>query len=261
MIPTSWSVAVLVSAGRHPGTGAARACRGDAIAMALGRRIAGDALRVLHAGSPEEPALQDYLALGAGTVEAVSVPAGHGVLPALVSKLQNVDLILTGSRTELGAGSGLLPYTLANALGRSVIANVLDARLERDGVRLQQFLPKGKRRGIVVPLPLVLAVHPLAPVELTYAYARRQSGRIVAAALDTPPALASDGGTANTWTVETAARRPVRLEAREKKAGHARMMSAIVTESKSGVVAIEGSCVDKAQMLLTYLRENRLVDF
>ena len=50
--------AVLVSAGRHPFTGTPRACRGDAVAIALGQRIVGDALRIIHAGAIDEPALK-----------------------------------------------------------------------------------------------------------------------------------------------------------------------------------------------------------
>ena len=73
--------AVLVSAGRHPFTGTPRACRGDAVALALGQRIVGDALRIIHAGAIHEPALNDYLALGAGTIEVVTTPHGedHGL--------------------------------------------------------------------------------------------------------------------------------------------------------------------------------------
>jgi electron transfer flavoprotein beta subunit len=62
-------------------------------------------------------------------------------------------------------------------------------------------------------------------------------------------------------TIEPALRRPVRLKAQEKKAGHARLLSAIVSEARGGVVAFEGSPVDKAQIILTYFRDHRLVDF
>jgi electron transfer flavoprotein beta subunit len=53
----------------------------------------------------------------------------------------------------------------------------------------------------------------------------------------------------------------VRLKALDKKSGHARLLSAIVSETKGGVVAFEGTTVDKAQVMLNYLREHRLVDF
>ncbi|MBY0559497.1 hypothetical protein [Hyphomicrobium sp.] len=258
----AFTVAVLISAGRHPVSGAPRACRGDAVAMALGRRMAGDGVRVVHAGAAEEPSLQDYLALGAGTIEVLPLGNSGDAVAALASHLKSVDVILTGSNAESGAGSGLLPYALARALARPVVANVLEARVQKTAVEgwdveIRQFLPKGQRRRIGCALPLVIAVHPLAPVQLKYAYARRVSGRIERF----PETPAETCVVQPGWTVETASRRPIRLKARETKSGHARMQAAVVAEAKGGVVAFEGSTVDKAQVMLNYLREHRLVDF
>lgn len=263
MSRASISAAVLVSAGRHPVSGMARACRGDAVALALGRRLAGERLRVIYAGDAAEPALRDYLALGAGRVEAVAVGADRCVLAPLVNALQDVDLVLTGARAEQGAGSGLLPYALAHALGRPIVTGVLDAHIDNREIVIRQFLPKGRRRGIAAPLPAVLAVHPLAPVELRYAHARLRSGEIEAmpadGAADIPEASVAE---ACVWSVEPTRRQPVRFKAEDKtKSAHARLTSAIVSEAKGGVVAIEGSCVDKAQVMLSFLREHRLVDF
>jgi electron transfer flavoprotein beta subunit len=217
-----------------------------------------DHLRAMHAGEPEEPSLLDYLALGAGSVEVVPVSPGHDVLLPLAARLKDVDLIITGSRAEQGAGSGLLPYTLARRLGRPIVANVLEARVENGEVQIRQFLNKGKRRGVAAPLPVVLVVHPLAPVEIRYAYARRSAGRIVEAEPTNGP---SEPDISATWSFAAVSRRPVILKAENKMAGHARLMSAIGSEAKGGTVAIEGSPVDKAQVMLSFLREHRLVDF
>lgn len=255
---SAFSAAVLVSAGRHPVSGLARACRGDAVALALGRQLAGDRLRVIHAGDAEEPALRDYLALGAGRIEVLGTRDGSDILTPLARALHDADLILTGSRAEQGAGSGLLPYALAHALGRPVVANVLEADIADGEAKIRQFLPKGRRRRIAAPLPAVLAVHPLAPADPRYAYARLRAGRIEEKLADN----ASDAALSPQWTVETKRRQPVRLKAEDKaKSAHARLISAIATEAKGGVVAIEGSSVDKAQVLLSFLREHRLVDF
>ena len=123
--------------------------------------------------------------------------------------------------------------------------------------KIRQFLPKGQRRRAACPLPAVLAVHPLAPVDLKYAYSRRLSGRVEAAS-EVPAVEATEQPS---WSVEQAPRRPLRLRAQDKKSGHARMQSAIVSEAKGGIVAFEGTTVDKAQVVLNYLRENRLIDF
>lgn len=251
------SVAVLVSVGRHPVSGAPRACRGDAVAMALGRRLAGGDLRVIHAGNRDAPALQDYLALGAGRIEVLAVADGSDPAGVLTGLLKDTDLILTGSRAEFGLGSGLLPYRLAHALGRAVVNDVLDLIIERNEARVRQFLPKGKRRAIATPLPLVAAVHPMASVLLTYAHARRINGRIEGIG----PAHGSITGHPATWTVEQAPRRAVPLRAQNNADGYTRMLSFIQSPAKGGIVAFDGSPVDKAQILLSYLREHRLVVF
>lgn len=255
-----FTAAVLVSAGRHPVTGAPRACRGDAAALALGQRLVGEALRIIHAGAIDEPALKDYLALGAGMIEVVAAPNGQDIVSVMSGLLEDVDLVLTGSRAESGAGSGLLPYALAKALGRPVVANVLDVEIEGVEALVRQFLPKGRRRGVAVSLPAILAVHPLTKVGLGYAYARRLSGRIVAVSPAIDGKLGS-GGRESPWTVEQTSRRPMRLKAEEKRSAHERMRAAVVSEAKGGVVAFEGTSVDKAQVVLNYLRNHRLIDF
>lgn len=255
-----FTAAVLVSAGRHPVTGAPRACRGDAAALALGQRLVGDALRIIHAGAIDEPALKDYLALGAGMIEVVAAPNGQDIVSVMSGLLEDVDLVLTGSRAESGAGSGLLPYALAKALGRPVVANVLDVEIEGVEALVRQFLPKGRRRGVAVSLPAILAVHPLTKVGLGYAYARRLSGRIVAVSPAIDGKLGS-GGRESHWTVEQPSRRPMRLRADEKRSAHERIRAAVASEAKGGVVAFEGTSVDKAQIVLNYLRNHRLIDF
>jgi electron transfer flavoprotein beta subunit len=260
----SFSVAALISAGRHPVSGAPRSCRGDAVAMALGRSLVGDALRVVHAGAEQESSLQDYLALGARHIEALPINPNGDAVALLAAYLKDVDIILTGVRAETGSGSGLLPYALAQALERPIVANVLEAKVANSAasgveIEIRQFLPKGQRRRVACSLPLVIAVHPLSPVELKYAYARRLSGRIEAISPSPPSAMAQ--AVQPNWTVEKVPRRPVRLKAQDKKSGHARLLSAIVSETKGGIVAFEGTTVDKAQVMLNYLREHRLVDF
>lgn len=255
------SIAVLVSAGRHPVSGIARACRGDAVALGLARKLGGDRLRVIHVGAAEEPSIRDYLALGAGRVEVLSTAGGQDPVQPLAIHLKDADVILTGSRAELGAGSGMLPYRLAHAMGRPIIANVLGAMIDGNGVTVRQFLPKGRRRGIAAPVPVILVVHPMAPTGFNYAHARRVAGRVEAVPALAAPDVGNAPDWVSAWTVEPASRRPVRLKAQENKTGQARLQSAIVSEAKGGTVAFDGSPVDKAQIMLNYLREHRLVDF
>lgn len=255
------SVAVLVSAGRHPATGAPRACRGDAVAMALGHRLAGEHLRVVFAGAKDEPALLDYLAYGAREIEVVSGAGGSdtGLARRLSRQLSGADVILTGCRAENGLGSGLLPYALAEELHRPIAANILDIDASVQDLQLRQFLPKGKRRTLAVPRPAVLTIHPLAPVQLSYAHARRVSGRITEYLVDAPDT--SDDAPEQTWTVTPAGRQLVRLKAGDKKSAQDRLNAAIATEVKRGTTVSSGSDLAKAEAILAYLREHRLVDF
>ena len=135
-----YSVAVLISAGRHPISGSPRACRGDAVAMALGTKLGGGSLCVIHAGNSNDPALADYLALGAGRVDVLNIADGRDVIATIAAHLKDKDVILTGSRAGQGAGSGLMPYLLAHALGRPIIADVLDVRIENGDAHIRQFL-------------------------------------------------------------------------------------------------------------------------
>jgi len=256
-------VAVLVSVGRHPVSGVARYSRNDAaalgMAVALAESTSGVSIDVIHAGNPDNAALSEYLALGAATVKVIETAADQDVLPGLKQQLENYDLVLCGSRAEGGEESGLLPYLLASELGLALVAGVIAVTPDTDGVVTQQFLPKGRRREIGVTLPALLMVHPLAPSSVRYAYAKLRAGSIQK---QTPPRVIANGSNAQqAWTLAPAKARPLKLVAQEKRSGHARMLSATVTESRGGQVIQQGSASEKAQAVLAYLREHRLVDY
>lgn len=252
-------ITALVSTAQHPTSGVARHCRNDSLAMTIGLNLAASAsasaqMQVLHAGKPDNAALADYLSLGAKQVQVIATEAN--VVENLAANIENIDLILTGSRAEGGEASGLLPYLLAEKLKLPLVVNALEIRPVADGVEILQFLPKGKRRLVSVPLPAVVAIHPLAAVDLHFAFAKQITGKIV-----TLPALPPK----NTEKIETQIklvnRKPIKLKAPEHKTGHERLLAAISSENKGGAVVNEGNSVEKAQVILDYLREHRLVDF
>ncbi|MEA3115774.1 MAG: electron transfer flavoprotein beta subunit [Caballeronia sp.] len=260
-------IAVLVSVGRHPVSGTARYSRNDAAALTLATRLAAQhhaTLDVLHAGDPTSPALREYLALGAAKVEVLAVAAGDDIAPALTARLKGYDLVLTGTRAEGTEDSGMLPYQLADALGIALLASAVDINLEADieanlesaRITVRQFLPKGLRRRVRASLPALVAVHPMANAMPRYAYAKLREGTI-------EPVLVSAAHPAESTasTIKPATAQPVRLAAAEKRSGHARMLSATTTESRGGSVVIEGTSVEKAQVILAYLREHQLVDY
>ena len=266
-------IAILVSVGRHPVSGTARYSRNDAAALTLATRLAAQhhaTLDVLHAGEPTNPALREYLALGAAKVEVLAVAVGDEIAPALTARLKGYDLVLTGTRAEGTEDSGMLPYQLADALGFALLASAVDieieagvetadvetADVEAAHIAVRQFLPKGLRRRVRASLPALVAVHPMANATPRYAYAKLREGTI-------EPVLVSAANSSESlhWSIKPATAKPVRLAAAEKRSGHARMLSATTTESRGGSVVIEGTSVEKAQVILAYLREHQLVDY
>ena len=244
-------ILVMASLGRNPVSGAARPNRDDLLALELARGLGG--VSVLHAGDAEQGALGDYLAYGAAAVDVVT--GANDVTSALAARAGGYDLILTGTRAEGGEGSGLVPYLVAERLGWPIVTQALDVQISDGHAEVTQALPKGQRRQVRVRLPAVIAVDPRAPVTPRYAHARRMAGQVMRHDAVTAEPLDSP------WRVEPATKRPVKFKARESKAGHARMLSAIVAEAKGGAVINTGSAADKAQAILAYLRTHKLIDW
>lgn len=252
-------IAVLVSAGRHRVSGAECYSRNDAVALEMARMLARThrvALDVLHAGDASSPALTDYLALGAPQIEVLDCRDGDDAVPALAKRLQGASLVLTGTRAEGAYDSGMLPYRLAAELGCALVDSALDVSIASGRAAVTQFLPKGLRRRVDAALPSVVAVHPQASAAPRYAYARATTGSIMRG-----DAAAHRDADAEHWRIAAAERKPVKLAAAEKRSGHARMLMATTTESRGGNVVIDGTSVEKAQVILGYLREHRLIDY
>lgn len=253
-------LAVLVSGGSHPVSGQARHCRNDSLALQMGLNLSHD-IQVLHAGDPNSPALQDYLALGAQQINVI--PSEHNMVENLATQLNDVALILTGTRAEGGEDSGLLPYLLAAKLGFPLVADALEITVRDKQLEVLQFLPKGQRRRVMVRLPAVVAVHPAAALTLRFIHARQGLGAIHSQAVNTLTAKTSEVSTIHSmpkWRTETA-RKPVKLVASTSQNGHERLMAAISSKAKGGTVVNEGNNVEKAQVILRYLREHQLINF
>jgi electron transfer flavoprotein beta subunit len=252
-------IAVLVSIGCHPVSGTARYSRNDASALTIALSLAQKyhaTLDVLHAGDASSPALKEYLALGASRVEVLDATPGDEIATALSERLKGYDLVLTGTRAEGASDSGMLPYQLADALGIPLIGAAVDIDMEEESLAVRQFLPKGVRRRVQTSLPALVAIHPMASATPRYAYAKLREGTIEKIAMAAVRRHAHAE-----WSIRPATAKPVRLAATEKRSGHARMLSATTTESRGGSVVIEGTSVEKAQVILAYLREHQLVDY
>ncbi|MBC7755164.1 MAG: electron transfer flavoprotein subunit beta/FixA family protein [Bdellovibrio sp.] len=249
-------IAVLVSAGKHPVSGQPRHCRNDSLALQMGLNLANDIL-VLHAGESENPALQDYLALGAPQINVI--PTTDNIVNNLATQLTNTDLILSGTRAENGDDSGLLPYLLATKLNLALVADVVEIKAYENKIEILQFLPKGRRRRVTVCLPALVVVHPSAAVTLNFIHARQNLGSISTLSASNFDAKHSQSDLKQWHTCP--ARKPIKLAASRTLTGHERLMAAISSKAKGGAVVNEGNNVEKAQVILDYLREHQLIDF
>lgn len=220
------TVAVLVSTRIDPVSGRATRSSADAAAVAMALGLDPDA-GLLAGGDMSEAVAREYLALGAPVLTRVAVAPGADVGAALAAAAATAPLLLCGARAQGGLGSGLLPYQVAAALGRPLVADVVEVRRDGDGWRLRQALPRGARRSLRVDRPAVLVLSERAPAATRHAFDAAQRGRIVTppvAPVAPPRGVASPG-----WTAEAARRQLRPLAPRQQLSGHARMASAVGT--------------------------------
>lgn len=256
----SREIAVLLSTTRHPASATPCAAHNDVVALQLARELAAGDPRALHYGDSQDPGLQDFLAFGAARIEVLAPQPGLPMAQALAMALADVAVILCGGRAEAGAATGLLPFELAGALACPVLTQVLEVSRQAQGVTAVQFLPRGRRRRIELPCPVVLAIHPLAPAAPRYAYVRRLAGvietrppRTDAVPAPAPVAIAD-------WQPEAQPRQPLRLTGPDRRSGHARMAAAVESVARGGQVITDGTSSEQARAILSYVRRHGLID-
>lgn len=277
-------IAVLVSQRRHPVSGRWVRNPGDAVALALALQTAGaerERVRVLCVGPLQDRVARDYLAQGASDIDVLHTAPDEDTLGALQRALgqpspTHPELIFTGLRAEGGAGSGLLPYALAQQRGCPMLRDVLDLRPAAPPANgptdtvlrwhITQALPRGARRQWQLQGPAVLAIHPSAQALQRHAHAALVKGRIwqVAAPHGGLP-TAHEGPlrppTTCTWQSVPAVRRTQPLTPLVQRSGHERMSAALGEHraTASTQVLQHGSARDKAEALLRYLIDHALL--
>lgn len=250
-------VAVLLAPATHPVSGRPCAAAADSAALALALKLVPSPqhLLVLYAGDADEAALGPYLAQGVSCINVLPVVAGADITRVLARQLQDVDLVLCGRRAGGGQGSAMLPYLLADELDMPLLPDALQLLLHGEEIEIEQYLPKGQRRRLAAQLPAVVAVHERACAPQPYVHARLLDGQI----RHLSPASLQPG----VVHLEAANRRARPLVAQSRASGHERMLGAIATDGAKagGMVVKQGDPVEKAQVLLDYLRDHHLVDF
>ncbi len=185
----TFDVVALVSAGRHPVSGRARRAMLDARAVEIALNLTDIRIELVHAGDPNEPAMSDYLGMGIDEMTMLNVAPGDDIVPPLVAHLVNRPnaLVLTGLRAETGETSGMVPYLLAEALGRPIVPGAAGLALDAGRVDIAQGLTGGRRRAIRAPHVSVVTVSESAPEPRPVAFAKARRGDIVHASYPTTP--------------------------------------------------------------------------
>jgi electron transfer flavoprotein beta subunit len=188
-------IVVLLSAGRHPVSGAAVLPRVEAQAIRLAAGL-GPTIG-LHAG-PDASAVAEALGLGLSRIVHIPLPAEADPVRPLAARLVALapDLILAGRRGQGGEETGMVPYALADAFDCALVPDVVALAANPAGdLTLDQGLGRGARRQVSLRGPVLATVHPDAPAPLPYAYGQARRGVIETAEApppspaDAPPAL------------------------------------------------------------------------
>ncbi|HEY9211866.1 MAG TPA: electron transfer flavoprotein subunit beta [Ancylobacter sp.] len=249
-------ITVLLSAGLHPVSG--RPCpvpvelQAVRLAVDLAKDRDGD-ITGLHAG-PNAAILRDALGHGLPRLEHIAVPRGSDPTPSLIAKLRDIGptLIITGRIGQGGEDTGTLPYMLARALGLPIIADAvaLSPGPEDGTLTVEQALPKGARRRVVVRLPALVTVHPAAPAPLPFAFAVARRGGI-----ETEPGIAAQQPE-TTIEQRPYRKRPKLIASHAAGASAAdRLRAATETASTGGKLLVHPAPEEAAREILSHLRE------
>jgi electron transfer flavoprotein beta subunit len=243
-------VAILLSIGRHPASRRTRRADLDSRALELALRLGPDVhLHAIHAGDPAEPALADYLGMGIRTLTVLRHPASADVLPALFHQLARIApaLILCGMAAETGQGSGMLPYVLARELGAVLLPAIAGLALEGQGVAALQALPRGRRRRLTAPLPVIATVDRAAPTARQSAYLRARAGIIETMELPAGPNREAD------IREVTARPKPKRLKIITSGSAAERLRAATQMQAGRGQILVNPSAQEAAEAIFEYL--------
>lgn len=251
-------IAVLLSAGRHKVSGRPAPVPVELQALRLAVELAGangGTVTGLHAG-PEIGPLTDALGHGLGRLVHLRTEADPTAALTAALEAGGYDLILAGRTGQGGEDSGLLPYTLARALHRPILADAaaLTPGAEAGTLSVEQALGRGARRRLVVRLPALVTVHPAAPGPLPFAFTGVRRGHVetqeIASTTPAPRAVNERPYRPRPKLIAKAAAGASAAE---------RLKAATVAASGGGKLLVDPAPEDAAREILAHLRALGLI--
>lgn len=249
-------VLVLVSAARHPVTGAAQRHLPDARALELALRLQGLSTAALHLGRSDEPALAFYAGMGPACLHLCPVDEGTDLLPAAADCVRRLRprLVLAGSRSPRAQAQGLLAFALAAELGWPVLSQVCEVDPDGPGFRVVCAPRLDLRDEYRLDGPAVLVAGEHAPDPRPFAAGRAR--RTPRNQLAPPQACAGDA--AGQWQPVPARPLARRLRRFEAGASDADKLAALMAAGRPRTTAqvFAADAQDGARLLLGHLREH-----
>lgn len=254
---TPYKITTLVSVGQHPKSARPRRSDQDSKALELALNVDNSSVSVLHAGDvtdfAQQAVLREYLGLGVDRIHVARQTSGSDVVPALIDllKSQQADVVLTGSRSESGEGSGMVPYLIAQALGWPMVTAAVDITpTSGSEFEILQALPRGQRRLLKVRPPFVASVDSAAAEARQTAWAFGQRGQ-----LQDHAGIAQNDHVFTNAIIESARKRPKRIASAKKAKSAADRFKAATAKSaaKGGAVMVNETTDEKAEAIYQML--------
>lgn len=240
-------IVLLASIGFHPISKRPRIVPDEARALALASSVAGAEIVVLHAGPADraEPVLRPLLGMGAARLRLLDCGEDADIVAPLIAECRALgpDIILAGTVAEIGEGSGLVPYLLAEALDRPLVAAATALSCDADRAGIVTAEPGGRRRRFEAPLPLVLTVDAKGPPARLAAIGPARRGLVERLTVEAERDAAAD------WQRRPARARPKRLSG----------PSADAAPAAGRQVLADASPEAAADAILSYLRRQGFV--
>ena len=255
------NLAVLISIGVHPISGRARRADLDARAVEIALRLveqhADLAIRIIHAGNPHDPALRDYLGMGIECVTVLDLSDRCDALEPIADYLSQLkpEIVLAGSHSETGEGSGFLPYALAETLGVAIAPAIIDVTLDHNELHLVQALRAGRRRLLSAPAPLLIVVDKAAPEPRQSAFAKARRGLI-----ETLPVTAREDSWMKAWRFSPARRPGSRVGIPSGTSLAERLASVTEVRHGAGARLVNPTPDEAALAIYTFLKDTGCLD-